>query len=213
MSALTHPDLISAVNILAQTTEKSFSPEKTKAVNKLVKRALQFAHFGVSYPHIGLETLHLVVFSDSSFTTNGDSSSQLGFTVLLVDGSGNACVVLFASSKSKRVFRSVLGAEIFAFADGADEALILMHDLRYMLKEEVPLKALTDSSSLFSIIIRSTSITERRLMIYLQAAREAFDRSDIAEIGWIERARNISYSLTKPAPCDSMLQFMAGHHL
>lgn len=48
-SARNRDGLIAALNILTQTMEKSCSLENTKAVNKIVKRALQFAHLGLSY--------------------------------------------------------------------------------------------------------------------------------------------------------------------
>lgn len=53
----------------------------------------------------------------------------MGLMVLLVDGVGNANVLSFASRNSKRVVHSVLRANIFAFADAIDEALLLGHDL------------------------------------------------------------------------------------
>lgn len=82
--------------------------------------------------------------------------------------------------KSKRIVRSVLPAEVFAFADSVIEAQRIPHDLRTILKKEVPLKAPTDSSPHFNIFITSICITARRLMSDLQLARQAFDRRDIA---------------------------------
>lgn len=42
----------------------------------------------------------------------------------------------------------------------------------------------------------------------LQATREAFDRSDISEVRWIERSKNIADSVTKFATCDVMIAFL-----
>lgn len=95
----------------------------------------------------------------------------------------------------------VLGAKIFAFADSVDEALLVLirHDGNMILGMDVPLKALIEISSLFTIVITSTTTTERRLMIDLQAAREAFCRRYIAEIGWIEKEKNVAGVLIKTA--------------
>lgn len=82
--------------------------------------------------------------------------------------------------------RSVHGAEKFAFADAIHEAPLIHHDLRSLLGNEVPLCSLTDSLSLFSITILFTCTTEGRLMIDVQVVREAFNRKDLAENGWIK---------------------------
>lgn len=127
--------------------------------------------------------------------------------MVLASASGQARVICFASQKSRQVVRLVLGAAIFTFVDGVDEALLLRHDFRILLVRYLPYKALTDSPSMFRIRIRSTTTTERHLMIYLQAASEGLDRRDISEVGWIERSKNISYLIKKFAPYASMMGF------
>lgn len=72
---------------------------------------------------------------------------------------------------------------------------------------------LNHSSSLFKIIIRSTSTTESRLMIGLQTGREALNHRDISEMGWIKSDRNIADGLTKPNKCDAMLNLRRSHRL
>lgn len=97
---------------------------------------------------------------------------------------------------------------MFSFSDEVDVALLIHHHQKMLLGRNVPLKCLTHSSSLYKIIIRSTTTTERRLMIELQGARESFDRRGVTEISWIERDRNLSDALTKATPCHTMDLFL-----
>lgn len=83
----------------------------------------------------------------------------MGFIILLVDWCENLGVLSFPRRKLKRVVRSVAGAEVFTFPGAVEEALILPHDLKMILGRYVPLKALTDHSYLFNIMIRSTLTT------------------------------------------------------
>lgn len=82
-----------------------------------------------------------------------------------------------------------------------------------LLQRDVPLHALNDSSSIFSLIIRSTTSRERRLLIDLQAAREAFDNKKRAEIGWSEQRQNFADALTKSKPCEAMMDLLSQRKL
>lgn len=69
-----------------------------------------------------MEILHAHSSSDASFATNVDHLSQLDYTFVLSDEHNNVCVHHYASYKSCKVARSVLGAENYAFADAYDFA-------------------------------------------------------------------------------------------
>ena len=68
------------------------------------------------------ESLHVRAYTDALFPTNTDHLSQLGYIVLLSDKHDNACILHYASYKSRRVAISVLGAETYAFANAFDFA-------------------------------------------------------------------------------------------
>ena len=107
----------------------------------------------------------MVAFADSSFAKKLDLSSQLGVMIVLSDSSGRANLMHYNSYKSKRVVRSVRGGEMYAFDDAFDAAFSIRHDLQRLLKKDVRLTLLTDSMSLFKVIVNSTITTEKRLMI------------------------------------------------
>lgn len=100
-----------------------------------------------------------MVYADASVAKNDDYSTQLGHVVLLADDSGRASHVCFSSYKSQRVVRSVLGGELYALADAADLAFVLKRDLEAALAMEVPVVVLTDSFSLFNVLIRTSTGT------------------------------------------------------
>lgn len=64
-------------DIFAQVTEGSFEEEKVKEIIKIVNRDHEFRYLGFSYPATDPETLHVIEYSDDSFATNEDGSSQL----------------------------------------------------------------------------------------------------------------------------------------
>lgn len=153
------PDLLSSVINLSQVTEANYTRENVRATNKVLKRAHMASQNGLPYPAADPETVHLARYSDVSFTTNEDGSSQLRFIVLLVERTEKSSVLSFPIREYKQVVRSLLRAESFAFDGVVGEALLLRHNLRILLRTYVPLKALTDSSSPFSIRIIIWSIT------------------------------------------------------
>lgn len=182
----TQPDILAVVNILSQVTGKTFSAADISAINTIHPRATANRNIGLNYGALNASTLHVVAFSDAYFACNMEGFSQLGFVILIADGTGRAEIVHYTSRKAKRVVCSVLGTGIFAFADPVDVAIRLRHDLKAIKRQDLPLRVLKDISSLFTVVVKSTTPTETRIMIYLRPAREAFERRDITEIGWIK---------------------------
>lgn len=54
---------------------------------------------------------------------------------------------------------------------------------------------LTDSETSFNVIIRNVPTTEKRLMINIKAAREAYNEGIVENIIWIRRNYNLSDAL------------------
>lgn len=101
-----------------------------------------------------------------------------------------------------------MGAEVLAFPDGFDYAYMLRYDLQRILGRTVPLAMLTDSESLFKTILKSTTTTEKRLMIDMQAAREAYGKKEISDVEWIRSEENSADKLTKSVPCSALEHVM-----
>ena len=111
------PDLRDVTGKLAQVTEKSLNISYVKQYNTTVRYLEDTRHLTIRICKLDPESLHVCAYSDASFSSNTDHSSQLGCSVLLSDKHDNACILQYDSYKCRRVARSVLCAETHAFSD------------------------------------------------------------------------------------------------
>eukprot|EP00171_Calliarthron_tuberculosum_P005703 IDg5703t1 len=79
-----------------------------------------------------------------------------------------------------------MASETLAFADSFDSAHTIKHDLQQALGKRIPLLMLTDSQALFDVLTRSNYTTEKRLMIEIAAARQAYNEKETDNIAFIE---------------------------
>ena len=94
------------------------------------------------------EAVKVRVKAEDSFADKADLTSQLGYIILLADKFGTCNILHYASYKSRRVTRSVPGAELYLFYDAFDYAYVMHQDLEKILQQRVPLQIFTDSHSL-----------------------------------------------------------------
>jgi hypothetical protein len=132
----TRPEICCAVNMAAQVANSSFSDEKISALNKVIKHLKSNTSQGLTYHKLEKDSLKIKVYADSSFANNDDLTSQLGYIVLLTDKTNKRNIIHYTSHKSRRVRRSILGGEVYAFADAFDFAFTLKHDLQSMLRQK-----------------------------------------------------------------------------
>ena len=204
----TRPDICAAINLATQITEDKWQRQDINDLNAVIKYVRRNPRRGLRQQKLDKTTLSVKIFSDSSFANTSTLHSQLGFVALLCDASGKANVLHFTSYKSKRVVRSVMGGECYAFADGFDYGFTLRHDLQNILQRKIPLLLYTDSDSLFKVIVKNSTTTERRLMIDLQATREAYGNHEISDIGWVKSDDNPADALTKRHHCAALIKIM-----
>lgn len=81
---------------------------------------------------------------------------------------------------------------MLGFAEVVDAAIMVYHNPLYILQRDLPRPILMDSSSLFSVVVKETTKTEKRLIIDFRTAGESFQGRDIDEIGRIQRNQNLS---------------------
>lgn len=204
----TRPDICADVNLSTQVTERKWERRHVTELNSVIRYVKRTSKRGLMQRRLDMESLKIKVFSDSSFANAEEKRSQLGFVVLLCDDSGRANVLHYASYKSKRVVRSTMGGEVFAFADGFDYGYSLRHDLERMTGRKIPLLMYTDSDSVFKVIVKNSMTTERQLMIDLEATRQAYGRRGISDIGWVRSADNPADGMTKKGECPSLNKLM-----
>lgn len=78
-----------------------------------------------------------------------------------------------------------MGVESYSFADGFEYSYLLRYHLERMVGKSIPFRMFTDSQSLFEIIVKSSTTTEKSLTIDAKDAREAYDAREISDIGWV----------------------------
>jgi hypothetical protein len=202
----TRPNISCATSMASRTTKDLFVIKPTEYIKELnrVVRHVKTISLPLLYPRLDLDTLKLVDSTDSSFSNNDDLSSQLGYTIFLSDSTGACQPLYYSSHKSKRVTRSVLGGEVMTFSDGVDMAVMLKHDVERMLDRTIPIQEFTDSLSLFNFSTCSTTTVEKRLMIHLAAAKEAYKEGTLDTIGFIRTRFNPADAFTKIGRCQAL---------
>lgn len=207
----TRPDIACAVAMASQTTRETFSEESVLFLNRIVSHLKRTSQLCLVYPKLDMNSLCVVVYTDSSHDNLEDQKSQLGFIICLMDSSKKCSIIHFASRKSRRVARSSMAAETLAFVDGFDNAYLIRHDLERMLGRDIPLLMLTDCKLLFDALTRARYTTERRLMVDIASAREAYLDRTISNVGLIRSEFNPADGLTKVPENQALLRLIKTH--
>lgn len=200
------PDLSHRFSFAAQFV--SPQPKDFKLLNNTIQACLDTENDGLKFVPLDLSTMFFAIFIDASFATNEDLSSQLGFVACLCDSKYNANIVHYGSSKSKRVTRSVLAAELYAMVYGFDHSSVIHVALQEFLGRRVPLRVYTDSKSLFDSLVSLNTTTEKRLLIDLTMLRECYEYREITEVLWIPGDENPSDAMTKLRSCSALSHLM-----
>ncbi len=61
---------------------------------------------------------------------------------------------------------------------------------------------LTDSKSIFDVIVKSSYTSDKRLMIDLASAKQAYKNMEISDIGFIRSEFNCADAFKKVGQCD-----------
>jgi hypothetical protein len=134
-----------------------------KALNQRLKWQIDNSARGLKFVKLNKDTLKLIAFTDASFASNADLSSQIGYVIVLANASGKANIIHWSSTKCKRVTRSVLAAELYGMAHGFNIAAAVKSTIDKMLSITIPLILCTDSKSLFDCLVRLSTTQEKRL--------------------------------------------------
>ncbi|KAF1828306.1 hypothetical protein BDW02DRAFT_652134 [Decorospora gaudefroyi] len=191
----------------AQATNPS--KEEISRLNKRLTWQKDNVDRGLRYVQLDMKNLKLFTLVDALFANNKDMSSQMGYVIILGnelmsnEGSfrirGN--IVHWSSIKCKRITRSVLASEIYAMAHGVDIAIAIGGTIDLIMERLLLSKILivvcTDSRSLYDCLVKLGTTKEKRLMIDIMALREAYERSELMDIRWIDGRDN---------PADSMIK-------
>lgn len=209
IATVCQPESAFDLSFAAQITElQDFS-----ALNKRLQWQKENSTRGLKFKQLHLPSTRLVAFADSSFANNKDYSSQIGFVVAMVDKDGNANTIHWQSIKCKRVTRSVLASELYAFALAFDHASALNQSIQAILNQRIPLVLMTDSRSLYDCLTKLNTTNEKRLMIDIMGIREAYEKREITEIRWTNGKSNPADAMTKGTPSKALQDLIDTNHV
>ncbi len=183
---------------------------------------------GIRYIPIDLASAKVFAFVDGSFANNKDLSSQIGYELIIANGTSTTAtgnesftirgnLVHWSSVKSKRVTRSVLASEIYGMVNGLDMALAIGSTINMIVKQlgiaDLPVVVFTDSYSLYECLVKLGTTKEKRLMIDIMSIRQSYERRELQEIRWINGHDNPADAMTKATPNKALGRFLEANTL
>ena len=123
IASVCQPEAAYDLSVAAQAIEPTESD--IKALNKRLQWQIENPTRGLRFVKLDKDSLQLLVFTDASFATNKDLSSQIGYVLVIKDKTDSANIIHWSSTKCKRVTRSVLASELYAMAHGFDIAVAI----------------------------------------------------------------------------------------
>lgn len=163
---------------------------------------------GLTYSKVDGASAKLFVFADASFASTEGGTSQLGFVITMTDSNGKSSILHYSSTKSRRVTRKVLAAELYAMAHAFDVRSTPKLTLSDIHGRKVAMAMYTDPKSLFYFLVGVTSPTEKSLFLDLTGLREAYEVREIDEVLWIPSQNNPADGLTKGKKCEALRKLM-----
>ncbi len=95
-----------------------------------------------------------------------------------------------------------------AFADLLDDEFTIWSKIVHALGRAIPVHLLTDTKSLFEIISKGTRTSEKRIILDIHAAREAYQTRKIPNISFVRSNEKITDVLTKSKIQKSLLRML-----
>lgn len=199
VATVTQPEASFSLSHAAQIKQPSI--QNIKNLNKCLAWQKRNIDRGIKFVKLDIDSIRIIVFTDSAFANNADYSSQIGYVIVLADKYNRANLLHWSSTKCRRVTRSVLASELYGLVNGFDMGSAIKSSLEKILKPwhpgYIPLIVCTDSKSLYDCLVKIGTTNEKRLMIDIMSLRQAYEQREITEIMWIPGHKNPSDAMTK----------------
>lgn len=137
------------------------------------------------------------VYSDASFGNIGNSQSQMGYIISLIDDEGRKCPIQWKSMRIKRVAKSTIEAEALSLGEAAEAAIYLNKIWEEIVGRQISVVVKTDSKTLESALKATTGVKSRRLRIDIAAVKEMIAVGEVEEIEWVSGKNQVADVLTK----------------
>ncbi|GAB1599998.1 hypothetical protein Ahia01_000277300 [Argonauta hians] len=197
VSTQTRPDVSFDVCRMSNTGKSPKVKLLFEANKSLLK--LKSKTGSISFPQLGNPSdLSVVCYSDATYASLEDGSSQGGFIILVYDKMNRLAPICWSSKKLDRVTKSPLASETLALNEAADAGVLISAMLQeiFRLPKLPEVLCKTDNASLVETLKSSNLVSDRRLRIDVARVKEMIAKEEI-QIQWIRRQEQIADCLTK----------------
>lgn len=188
----------------SQTQETS--NEYTKYLNAALSQLKENSDQELTFQKLDTLFVTFMAFSDASFLSNTDNTSQLCYIIETIDSSGKSNIIHYSSVKSLLVTLSVLAEELFFVTNSFDTFSTFKVTFEELYSCKVVILLFTASKRLFGLLICIMSPTDKRSLIDIQGLRETYEVREVVEILWIPSKKNPVDCLTKKGVCAELKQ-------
>ena len=180
--------------------------QANKALSKLKKDRVQ-----LKFPSLGdYRKLSVLVFSDATYASMDDGSSQGGHIVFLRGVNNKVVPISWQSKRLYRVTKSPLASETLALCEGADAGFLVSSLVReiFNLPSLPPVQCYTDNRSLTDTLVTTKVISDRRLRVDVARLREMISEKEIC-VTWVDGKNQVADALTKRgASSESLIEVL-----
>ena len=206
ISLISRPDLSFEVNLVSsQIADGSVSLAKT--VNNIIRNAQSVKNV-LKFSKLGdLSELSVKVHADASFcNAESKTRSTEGRVIMLSnERTGFANVCSWKTKKISRVCRSVKAAETRALEEALDDAVntarmikeIYSGKINLKSPDQIPIKAFTDSKSLWENLHNTRQCEEKMLRCSIAAMKELLELGMVVGVCWVSTNDQLADCLTK----------------
>ena len=205
VSTQTRPDLSYEVCVMCNTG-KAPTIKLIKDANRALKK-LKNTSLELTFPVLGdTKSFSIIAFSDATYASLSDGSSQGAFIVFILGADGLIAPVLWQSKKLERVTKSPLASEASAVAEAADAALFVSSMLCDILKDSRmrTVHCYTDNRSLVDTLKSTKMPNDRKLRVDLSRLREMIGRKEIT-LSWVDGKHQLADCLPKRGASSDLL--------
>ena len=197
VSSQTRPDVSFETCMMSNTGKHpkvNMLLEANKALSKLKKDRVK-----LKFPSLGdFRNLSVSVYSDATYASMDDGSSQGGHIVFLKGGNNKVIPISWQSKRLYRVTKSPLASETLALSEGADAGFLVSSLVQeiFNLPSLPPVNCYTDNRSLTDTLVTTRVISDRRLWVDIARLREMVAEKEIY-VTWVDGKRQVADALTK----------------
>ena len=197
VSSQTRPDISFETCMMSNTGKHpkvAMLLEANKALSKLKKDRVK-----LKFPSLGdYRKLSASVFSDATYNSMKDGSSQGGHIVFLKGENNKVVPISWQSKRLYRVTKSPLASETLALSEGADAGFYVSSLVQeiFNLPSFPSVKCFTDNRSLTDTLVTTRVITDRRLRVDVARLREMVAEKEI-DVAWVNGRSQVADALTK----------------